>query len=65
MTFEELLESTDPLVSVPDAGEAVFKVGPSAAYAMAARGELPILRVGERRVFVIRAKLLESLGYEP
>jgi excisionase family DNA binding protein len=48
------------VMSVEEAGK-MLRLGRSAAYAAAKRGELPTIRFG-RRLVVPRAKLLEMLG---
>jgi excisionase family DNA binding protein len=49
-----------PVLSIEEAAE-LLRLGRSAAYAAAARGERPTLRVGRRRL-VPTARLLELLG---
>jgi excisionase family DNA binding protein len=50
-------------ISVPEAGQ-VLNIGRDAAYAAAARGELPVLRLG-RTLRCPVPKLLEMLGVTP
>jgi hypothetical protein len=52
-----------PTMSVPVAGQ-VVGIGRDAAYAAAARGELPVLRLG-RALRVPVPRLLELLGVTP
>jgi hypothetical protein len=52
-----------PTVTVPVAGQ-VVGIGRDAAYAAAARGELPVLRLG-RSLRVPVPRLLELLGVTP
>lgn len=50
-----------PTMTVPAAGLAAFGFSRARAYAAAERGDLPVLRVGER-LFVPTARLYEALG---
>jgi excisionase family DNA binding protein len=50
-----------PVLSIEEAAE-LLRLGRSAAYAAAARGDIPVLRVGQRRLLVPTARLLELLG---
>jgi hypothetical protein len=52
-----------PTVDVPTAGR-VLGIGRDASYAAAARGELPVLRLG-RSLRVAVPRLLEMLGASP
>jgi excisionase family DNA binding protein len=55
------LNELPPVISVEEAGE-VLGIGRSAAYAAAARGDLPTIPLGTRRRLVPTAKLFELLG---
>lgn len=61
MNVEELVADRRAVISVPEAGS-LLGLRSSAAYAAAARGDLPVLHLGARRVVVPRARLLELLG---
>lgn len=50
-----------PTVSIPEGGWIKARLGRSASYDMAARGELPLIKVG-RRYRVLTAPLLAELG---
>lgn len=54
------LEELPPTISVQQAGQ-LLGIGRNAAYQAAAKGELPILRIGHR-LRVPTARLLELLG---
>jgi hypothetical protein len=41
-------DETAKTVSVPEAGKRYFGISKNAAYAAAARGELPVIRIGGR-----------------
>jgi hypothetical protein len=41
-------ESPAKTITVPDAGKRYFGLAKNAAYAAAARGEIPVIRIGSR-----------------
>jgi hypothetical protein len=51
-----------PWMPIPEAGQ-LFGLGRSASYSAAARGELPTMKIGARRVVVV-ARLRAMLGLE-
>ena len=51
-------------ISVPEAGQ-MLGIGRDAAYAAAARGDIPTLRLGGRTLRVPVPKLLQLLGVDP
>jgi excisionase family DNA binding protein len=57
------LSSLPPTLTVGEAAD-LLSISRSAAYRAAARGELPVLRLGERTVRVLTWKLLELLGVD-
>jgi excisionase family DNA binding protein len=60
-TFTDI--ASRPTISVPEAGQ-VLGIGRDAAYAAAARNEIPTLRLG-RALRVPVPRLLELLGFSP
>lgn len=50
-----------PTISVPEAG-ALLGLGQSASYEAAARGVIPVIRIGSRKKRVPTAKFLALLG---
>lgn len=64
MTLDELKRRT--VVDVwPTAGQALGYRSKSAAYRAAARGDIPTLRLGERKLVVPTWQVLRMLGVEP
>ena len=64
MTNDETAkDETAKTVSVPDAGKRYFGLAKNASYAAAARGEIPVIRIGGRlRVPIIRLeKMLQGI----
>ncbi len=51
-------------LDVPQAGWIAFRIGRTASYAAAHRGDLPVIKVG-RRLVVPTPVLLARLGIEP
>jgi hypothetical protein len=52
-------------ISVPEAGRQYFELGKNASYAAAARGEIPVIKIGSKlRVPVIALeRMLAEAGY--
>jgi hypothetical protein len=57
---------TQKTISVPDAGRIYFDLGKNASYAAAARGEIPVIRIGGRlRVpVIVLERMLANAGIE-
>lgn len=53
-----------PAISVDELA-GVLGIGRASAYAMANRGEIPVVRVGPKRIVVPTAGVLRLLGVEP
>jgi hypothetical protein len=55
---------TTKTMAVPDAGRIYFGLGRNAAYAAAARGDIPTIKIGGKIVAVIPAieRMLEDAG---
>ncbi len=51
-------------LSVPEAGRIYYNAGKNASYAAAARGEIPVIRIGKRLRVPIAAmeRILENAG---
>jgi hypothetical protein len=51
-------------LSVPEAGRRYFGIGKNASYAAAARGDMPVIKIGRRRRVPIIAmeRLMEQAG---
>jgi excisionase family DNA binding protein len=59
--MEELMESKDRLtMTVKEAGE-VLGISRATAYMLAGSGQIPTIRLGERRLVVPRAALMKML----
>ena len=54
-------------LSVPEAGRRYFDLGRNASYAAAARGDLPVVRVGRTKRVPVRAleQMLDSVLAKP
>jgi hypothetical protein len=54
-------------ISVPEAGRRYFDLSKNASYAAAARGEIPIIKIGRLLRVPIRAleRKLDAAGLEP
>jgi excisionase family DNA binding protein len=61
LTRSIAMRKTRAWMTVPEAGEYLAGLGRSASYQAAARGEIPVLRIG-RRLVVPVAKLRETMG---
>jgi Helix-turn-helix domain len=63
-----MMTETSPLtLTVPEAGKRYFALSRNAAYAAAARGELPTIRIGRLLRVPVRAleHMLERAGQPP
>ena len=63
--LEILMTETSPLtLTVPEAGKRYFNLSRNAAYAAAARGELPVVKIGRLLRVPVRAceRILEEAG---
>lgn len=59
------MNSYPPTMSVADAGRVFFGLGRNASYDAAARGDIPTIRIGQRKLVVPTARMLDLLGMDP
>jgi Helix-turn-helix domain len=62
-----MVEEMPLTMSVPDAGKKYFGLSRNAAYDAAARGEIPVIKIGRLLRVPVRAleKMLDQAGQKP